>query len=148
MGTRADFYVGRGEDMEWIGSIAWDGYPHGLVGKGILDAASEEEFRSALLALAADRSDFTAPDKGWPWPWADSFTTDFAYAFDRDRLYVSRETDDHSDWVEAVHFEREEQMDRKIMGELPSCGPLAYPDMTEVQNVDFGSRSGLLILRG
>jgi hypothetical protein len=30
MGTRADFYIGCGRDSEWIGSIAWDGYPDGL----------------------------------------------------------------------------------------------------------------------
>lgn len=146
MGTRADFYIGRGESMEWVGSIAWDGYPHGLVGRNILDATSEDDFRSALAEMASARSDFTKPDKGWPWPWADSFTTDFAYAFDGDRLYVSRETDDHSDWVEAAHFEREDGSDREIMETLPSCGPLAYPDMSDIQNVDFGARSGLMVL--
>lgn len=31
MGTIADFYVGRGPKAEWIGSIAWDGYPDGIV---------------------------------------------------------------------------------------------------------------------
>lgn len=30
MGTRADFYVGRGKDAEWIGSVAFDGYPDGF----------------------------------------------------------------------------------------------------------------------
>ena len=30
MGTRADLYIGRGTDAEWIGSVAWDGYPSGL----------------------------------------------------------------------------------------------------------------------
>lgn len=146
MGTRADFYVGRGEDMEWVGSVAWDGYPRGFAGKGILVARSEEEFRSAIASLAADRSDFTSPEMGWPWPWDDSFTTDFAYAFDGDQVYVSREMDDHSDWVEASHFDRDGSNDREVMRDLPSCGPLAYPDMSEIKNVDFGSRSGLIIL--
>ncbi len=27
MGTRADFYVGLGEQAEWLGSVAWDGNP-------------------------------------------------------------------------------------------------------------------------
>ncbi len=148
MGTRADFYVGRGENMEWIGSVAWDGYPNGFAGTGILGANSEENFRSALSALAADRSDFTSPEMGWPWPWSDSFTTDFAYAFDGDRVYVSRESDAHCDWVEAAQFDREEEMDYDTIQTLPSCGPLAYPDMKAVQNVDFGARSGLMILRG
>ena len=30
MGTRADFYVGRGESAEWLGSVAWDGNPRGI----------------------------------------------------------------------------------------------------------------------
>jgi hypothetical protein len=34
MGTRADFYVGRGETAEYLGSIAWDGYPDGLMRVG------------------------------------------------------------------------------------------------------------------
>ena len=30
MGTRADFYIGKGTDAEWLGSIAWNGYPDGI----------------------------------------------------------------------------------------------------------------------
>ena len=30
MDERADFYVGRGEDAEWLGSITWNGYPKAL----------------------------------------------------------------------------------------------------------------------
>lgn len=146
MGTRADFYVGRGEDMEWIGSVAWDGYPHGFAGTGILDAASEDAYRLALAAHAADRSDFTAPEQGWPWPWADSFTTDYAYAFDGDKVYVSREQGGYSDWVEAAPFDHEGGLEYDAVLALSSCGPLAYPDMTVVQNVDFGARSGLIVL--
>ena len=40
MGTRADFYVGKGKDSEWLGSIAWDWYPDGIP-DNILDAESE-----------------------------------------------------------------------------------------------------------
>ncbi len=147
MGTRADFYVGRGEDMEWIGSVAWDGYPHGFAGSGILDATTEDAYRSALAAHATDRSDFTAPEQGWPWPWDDSFTTDYAYAFDGDKVYVSCEKSGRSDWIEAAPFNREGGLTEDEVMALPSCGPLAYPDMKNVQNVDFGARSGLLVLR-
>jgi hypothetical protein len=31
MGTRADFYIGRGTEAEWLGSVAWDGYPGGVI---------------------------------------------------------------------------------------------------------------------
>lgn len=36
MGTRADFYVGRGTEAEWIGSIALDGYPDGIPDDGLV----------------------------------------------------------------------------------------------------------------
>ena len=81
MGTRADFYVGRGKDAEWVGSYAFDGHPASLA-ETILAATTEEEFRSAIVAELAGRDDATAPERGWPWPWEDSNTTDYAYAFD------------------------------------------------------------------
>jgi hypothetical protein len=37
MGTRADFYVGRGPDAEWLGSVAMDGYPSGVFGAPTLN---------------------------------------------------------------------------------------------------------------
>lgn len=33
MGTRADFYIEVGNELkpkDWLGSIAWDGYPKGI----------------------------------------------------------------------------------------------------------------------
>lgn len=147
MGTRADFYVGRGDDMKWVGSVAWDGYPDGFVGTGVMEATTEGEFLEALATLAADRKDFTDPKQGWPWPWADSFTTDYAYAFDGDRVYVSCEFDGRSDWVEVAPFMKAERLSEEELEALPSCGPLSYPNMEEIQNVDFGDRSGLMIVR-
>ena len=41
MGTRADFYIGRGATAEWIGSIAWDGYPDGIPAP-ILEATDDD----------------------------------------------------------------------------------------------------------
>jgi hypothetical protein len=139
MGTRADFYVGRGEDMRWVGSVAWDGYPSGIAQYGFLRAKTEEQFLEGVSAMAASRNDFTPPEKGWPWPWADSGTTDFAYAFDGDRVYVSRFGDD---WVAGDALISKADGD----DELPSCGSAVFPDMTDIQSVDFGSRSGLIVV--
>jgi hypothetical protein len=144
MGTRADFYLGRGEDMRWVGSVAWDGYPSGIAQYGFLRAKTEEQFLEGIAAMAAERDDFTSPEMGWPWPWADSFTTDYAYAFDDGRVCVSRETEDHSDWVDAAYFALTSPSEEEI-SLMRSYGPLRYPDMTDVQNVDFGSRSGLIV---
>jgi hypothetical protein len=41
MGTRADFYVGRGGQAEWLGSIAWDGYPSGI-DKWVFSVSTEQ----------------------------------------------------------------------------------------------------------
>lgn len=86
MGTRADFYVGKGVDAEWIGSVAWDGNEWGeriesSDPDAITGASTEEEYRAAVGALLKERSDGTTPDTGWPWPWGDSKTTDCSYCF-------------------------------------------------------------------
>ena len=51
MGTRADFYVGRGDAAEWIGSIAYDGYPFykPQLPEGWIGGVKEEVQRMRLL---------------------------------------------------------------------------------------------------
>src|ERR1700690_1971601 len=88
MGTRADFYVGRGKDAEWLGSIAWDGYPDGIDAP-LLAATTESRFRDEFSKFLAPREDKTLPEHGWPWPWETSSTTDYAYCFDTVGVYAS-----------------------------------------------------------
>lgn len=92
MGTRADFYVGRGLEAEYLGSIAWDGYPYdrhpGGVPLLVTRAKSESKYREAVTAFLAGREDATKPAQGWPWPWENSSTTDYAYAFDKGRVFA------------------------------------------------------------
>lgn len=88
MGTRADFYVGRGEHAEWIGSITWDGHPDGI-DEEIFAAQEEQDYRDAVGRFLAERRDATYPTEPWPWPWDNSRTTDYAYAFDGDQVYAS-----------------------------------------------------------
>jgi hypothetical protein len=131
MGTRADFYVGRGEKAEWLGSIAWDGY---TVEGGLLDSKTETEFRTKLEEFSKTRRDWTSPQDGWPWPWEDSRTTDYAYAFDGGKVWASR-------------FGREWHDPLKEMPEnLPESA--VFPDMKKVQKVTFGPRSGVIVVRG
>jgi hypothetical protein len=83
MGTRADFYIKEGKKLEqkdWIGSIAWDGYPSGI-DTAIKEARSSDDFKKAIAKLFKEREDVTLPEEGWPWPWDDSGTTDYAYVF-------------------------------------------------------------------
>lgn len=89
MGTRADFYIKRVDEepvehnspIEWIASIAWDGYPSGI-DCDVLQAQHYHEYQTRLEGFLLHRDDVTYPKDGWPWPWETSATTDFAYLFD------------------------------------------------------------------
>lgn len=129
MGTRADFYVGRGETAEWLGSIAWDGYPEG-VGAVVLQSRSKEGYRSAVSKFFDDRDDATPSSMGWPWPWDTSHTTDYAYAFDGDRVWVSNYGEAWED-ASAPRVEPE---------------PVVFPDMSGVKAVSLGKRSGTITI--
>lgn len=136
MGTRADFYVGRGESAEWLGSIAWDGYPSGLPVDIVrpADAApmTEDEYRRSVGTFFAEREDATLPEHGWPWPWENSHTTDYSYAFDDGRVWAS--CYGHA-WFDPTKEEPDHD-DGK---------PTVFPDMTNRKNVTWGKRSGVMV---
>ena len=117
MGTRADFYVGKGKNAEWIGSVAWDGYEWG---NRIMDddhdditkSTQEEEYRQAVQRKLLERKDGTPKERGWPWPWEDSRTTDFSYCFVDGRVEafnwgkgLDGETDQDIEWPDFSHVE-------------------------------------------
>lgn len=134
MGTRADFYIGRGKNAEWLGSIAWDGYPSGI-DEPLLLSTSEQEFRQEL-SLFLKRDDATLPEDGWPWPWEDSETTDYAYALDDGKVYASCFG---SPWFDPTD-EPEDVED--LEGDLPS-----FPNMETGQSAPPGTkRSGVILI--
>lgn len=146
MGTRADFYVGRGEKAEWLGSIAWDG-DAGSVFDGhelMLDRAvtlSEDDWRAWVARFLAERDDATLPSDGWPWPWDDSRTTDCAFAWDGGRVWQAAGRPER--WYpvdpDDDYFGLPEDED----GET---GPLAvFPNMKDRKNVTLGPHSGLIV---
>lgn len=152
--TRADFYVGRGLLAEWLGSMAMDGYPDGHP-KPLLQIQSADAFRKGVTDVLASVRHATTPDQGWPWPWGDSRTTDFAYAFDGDRVWICRYGCGWLDWPELVRRQRmHDEWDLRT--ELPDPSDpepevwpheeVEFPDMTSLQSVSFGARSGLIIL--
>jgi hypothetical protein len=139
MGTRADFYIGKGATAEWLGSVAWDGYEWVQEDNPLVQAKTPDEFRAAVAVIAKEREDFTAPALGWPWPWDDSNTTDYAY------MLIDGE-------VKAFCFGRsvpicpdkpEDDEDAEDDGERGD-----FPNMAEVKNVTFGNRSGVMIIGG
>lgn len=145
MGTRADYYVGRGEQAEWLGSTAWDGYPSGIESV-VLSATSETAFREAVSAMLAGRDDATLPEEGWPWPWEDSHTTDYAYAFDGGLVWV---TGFGASWVQAATALERDGDDEGAEEDGDARGDeVVFPNMKNRQNVQWGRKSGLIIIEG
>lgn len=140
MGTRADFYVGRGVDAEWLGSIAWDGYPPGIPAQ-ILNCTSPEAFRHSVAQFIAERRDGTKPEQGWPWPWDDSCTTDFAYAIDDGLVYASCFG---GEWLTAAKYDEEAEALDKSGGS--SRKGAVFPNMAHVKEMTLGERSGVIVL--
>lgn len=139
MGTRADFYVAKsGTALEWLGSIAFDGMEISLmVGEkdaGPESATSEEDFRRKVENFLDLRDDATRPEQGWPWPWNDSNMTDYAYVWTREHGLTGRRFGGDTFLVP----DRDRRVDATYV----------FPDMTEVQNVTLGERSGVIIMRG
>lgn len=86
MGTRAQFFIGNPSDLEgreWLGCVAWDGYPDGDCGDALKDAKTEAEFRAGVAKIAAARDDFCDPsERSFPFPWKDDlYLTDCTYAW-------------------------------------------------------------------
>lgn len=144
MGTRADFYVRRDREVklraeDWLGSIAWDGYPSGLPDE-LREATTEEAYRAEVAKLAT-REDWTRPEDGWPWPWNDSRTTDYAYVFTNgvEGSGVQASCFGRA-WFPAAGKEPERGDEPQLLDQ--------FPDMAAVKKVTFGPRSGLLVLGG
>ncbi len=144
MGTRADYYVGRGKDAEWLGSTAWDGYPSGVFEiHEIAAMLTEKDWRGFIANRVFPRDDFTAPAEGWPWPWNDSNTTDYAYAFDGDGVYGS--CFGHPWWkLDGSDDFGEPEED----GEDEGDGRQEFPDMAARKHVQWGSEKGGIFVIG
>lgn len=136
MGTRADFYIKKAEQPElvWLGSIAWDGYPDGIEEPNVLEAKTEGEYLKLLTEFFSKRKDLTLPERGWPWPWDNSKTTDYAYCF-------------HDGTVSANCFghgwyDPSDESDEPVI----TWGH-PYPDMKSRKNVRMDEGSGLIVIR-
>ena len=132
MGTRADFYIGEGEQAEWIGSIAWDGYPEGI-DKMVLVARTIDQYKQAVQQFLGRRTDATVSTQGWPWPWDNSLLTDYTYCFVGHKVLA---------WTFGrgpfdPQVDQEPVSDEKIG---------RFPDMSAIKNVAYGQRSGLTIV--
>jgi len=142
MGTRVDFYVGRGENAEWLGSYGYDGYPEGVFGDDpsvLSGQATEVEWRAWVAHFIEEREGIKP--NTWPWPWETSATTDYAYAWDNHNIYGSNFGHPwfglHRDLPDLGQLDDEEH-DR---GPRP-----VWPDMAHRMKVELGPASGVMVL--
>jgi hypothetical protein len=93
----ADFYVGLGDDAEWIGSLGDLGTPShqdrfGLFGPPVTgDAYTEASFRDivgSIVGAAIEDGYGWDASYGWPWGHPDSNGTDYAYAYVNGTIHV------------------------------------------------------------
>jgi len=134
MGTRADFFIGRGDNARSLGSVPHDGYiasdgkaPFGVPAK-VLEAKSEEEFESRVEEFFKDREKVCTekygsiddigpiiirPNEPWPWPWHEFELSDYSYAFDEGKVWCCRM---FYDWYDPLNEERCEEQRRDIYG--------------------------------
>jgi len=154
MGTRADFYLGKGKTAEWLGSIAWDGYREGISPQ-ILQCQSEAAFRHAVADFLSNRDDATTPDQGWPWPWNDSSISDCHYWFFEGLCWEGRGSKRYGGDVYVPINEPEPDWELiKDAEELATLYELwlgkrdkiEFPDMTAKKNVTLGKRSGVIVI--
>ena len=140
MGTRADFYVGRGAKAEWIGSIAWDGYPDGHPSR-VIELKDEDAFRDEVNSILEDENG-RKPEGGWPWPWDNSNTTDYSYAFEDGVVYAT--CFGHGWWVATEGDPSEEEG----WEETPKLPDSEWPNMKDRANVTpAGSEmSGVIVV--
>ena len=131
MGSRADFYAGRGNEAEWLGSLAMDGSPDGIP-NAVFVATTVESYRTAVFAVLEACDSASLPKHGCPWPWDDSRLTDFAYAFDNGEVYVSFFGSEWQVALAVVNLDPDE---------WPQEETAVFPNMEDRQNVTLGKRS-------
>jgi hypothetical protein len=137
MGTRADFYIRKNNEMEWLGSIAWGGYPRGIE-KDVLESTKENQYKERVQSFLKSEKSSTLPEHGWPWPWNNSLTTDYSYIFDSGKVWASCFGYKLFDPLKE-ETEEEEDSEEKMQN--------YFPDMSAIKNVQLGGhKSGIIII--
>ncbi|MFE0025470.1 hypothetical protein [Amycolatopsis sp. NPDC059021] len=97
MSSYTDFYIGRGEHAEWIGSLHGECYPDNFLAvppvRLALTTTDENTFRAAVTdALVVWEDEHLGqgyrPDLGWPWPWYSSHNSSWIITFDPEAVAV------------------------------------------------------------
>lgn len=78
--------------------------------------------------------------RGWPWPWDDSGTTDYAYTWDEGVVWWCNFG--YAPWRALAAYERYEYHE-----EDRNAGSLFFPDMSGRKNVRFDAQgSGIMLI--
>jgi len=160
-------------EHDWLGSLGWDGYPQELgqehgISQEILRKKKRHTFKAAVEKLLRGRDDATWPKDGWPWPWETSHLTDYVYLFDTERNEVlifcfskgpvtltelNRDTRAYKKYKAAkarwlTHREKHPDSNRPEPQEPGEtfCRRCFFPDMSKIQKVTLGPRSGLIVI--
>ncbi|HXI44494.1 MAG TPA: hypothetical protein VNH83_31205, partial [Bryobacteraceae bacterium] len=73
-----------------------------------------------------------------PWPWDDSRTTDFAYAFEAGKVVA---TSFGRGWFDPHRIRTDDEVEQ-----ANKAGKVDFPNMVDRQNVTFGERSGMIVV--
>ena len=154
MGTRSDYYVGRDpETMEWLGSDGYDGYPEGVFEETGKDGhitpkfvVDEGTWRVEVNHYLSSQQSCTWPEEGWPWPWNDSNTTDYAYTYDDGQIWGSCFGSPWCLLVNGALPASEDEDGDEINADYWYAPKHDMPDMSERKNVRMDAGSGLITI--
>lgn len=91
--SKADFYIGRGKNMKWIGSCI-DGFPPCENGRSeitaICSSKKEKDFIKRVNEMLENKvHEGAKPEDGWPWAYNDSIKTNYIYVFSYNNVKCS-----------------------------------------------------------
>lgn len=101
---KADFYVGMGEDADWVGSVSKGGSIW-YVPIELLIQVNRVMFEELAIDYIKSCNGIVANHIcQWPWPWNDSKFTPYSYIFspEHEKVYLSIEGEDLLDPIKVV----------------------------------------------
>lgn len=145
MSTRADFYIGMGKDATWLGSVGMDGDPKSIAEELSFTAqttiADEDDWVESVAVVFRDHIEHTLPERGWPWPWDDSQTTDYAYTLFYGQVWVSNYG---CRWMHLEDYLSKSPTIVQMLDNLPDATEV-FPDMSKIKNVRLDSGNAPMI---
>lgn len=169
MGTRADFYAEKNNQLVWLGSFAFDGYCIGeadendvspndkknrtrtYLESAIKNATDCDKYASLVREYLNKLDHSSFPENGWPWPWNNSKLTDEVYVFSDGCVWRQYGMEgSYEDQSTPAYFYRAHEIEWDDEGGVIDTierRKFLMPDMTDKQNVAIGKRSGLITIQ-